>query len=461
MPYASSTAFSLNHTEHCYVAFDGVMGSMVQPYLLQLDGPLDEAVVRAVARELVSAFPRLRGVAEPGGHFYHLRILPDDHVADQLFQHAWRVDAHVDATDDAQLEALHNRLLNEVLPLERGLACRFVFIPHERTPVLFITVHHMLGDGRTMIQLLTELMQRLNGGPPMVMQPVEDPSLLGALKPLHWWQWPRQMWRSRRHELAQARRLAPLKVQQVCEPQGPFLSVHAIKHYAAPCPASALRPLARQLGISLNSLIMLALAETYLAQAPDDPRAAAVIRQSLDLRRFHPEHAGHGPLWGNHVGAFLVIEEGRKSLGDRGASIKAQVDAAVVRYERREMFWGYAWFSLVPLLGRTLLAKLSVNMLRQQRGPRISCHATSLGNVSAINPAEARVRIKRFVPGVPSLSMMHIVTELDGQIVMPLVWQRCEADPEHMAAYLRRLDDTFLRLAAMGRQPQPEVAGVS
>src|SRR5690606_12141839 len=118
----------------------------------------------------------------------------------------------------------------------------------------------------------------------------------------------------------------------------PFLSLHALKHYTVPCPADALRPLARELGISVNSLVTLALAEAYLAQAPDDPRAAAVIRQSLDLRRFYPPEAGHGPLWGNHVGAFLVIETGRKTLRERALSIKRQIDDAVGRYQRREMF---------------------------------------------------------------------------------------------------------------------------
>lgn len=452
MPDTPGPTFSLNHTEHCYVAFDGAMGSMVQPYLLQFNAPLAEATVRQLVRELVSVFPRLRGVAEAGAHFYHLRILPDGAVIDQKFEHAWRVDAHVDATDDRALEALHNRLLNEVLPLEHGLGCRFVFIPHERTPVLFFCMHHMLGDGRTMIALVTALLRRLNGEPTMPVQPVEDPSLLGALKPAHWWQWPQQMWRSRRHQVTQACSLAGLHALQVCSPQGPYLSVHALRHYTVPCRASALRPLARRLGISVNSLIMLALAETYLAQAPDDPQAAAVIRQSLDLRPYFPKSDGHGSLWGNHVGAFLVIETGRKSLSERAQSIKAQVDAAVARYERREMFWGYAWFSLVPWLGRTLLGSITVNMLRKRRGPRISCHATSLGNVADLHRPDDQVRLLRWVPGVPSLSMMHIVSELNDQIIMPLSWQLCEAGLAHMDAYLRRLDEVFLGLAESARK---------
>src|SRR5690606_37244182 len=117
-PHVTST-FPLNHSEHAYVAFDGVMGSMVQPYLLRFDAPLDAALLRSILREMISAYPRMRGVPEAGVHRYRLRILPDDHVVDQLFEHAWRVDAHLDATDARVMEDCHQRLLNEVLPLER------------------------------------------------------------------------------------------------------------------------------------------------------------------------------------------------------------------------------------------------------------------------------------------------------------------------------------------------------
>lgn len=438
----------LNFSEHAYVAFDGVMGSMPQPYLLRFGGGLTAEQVRAVVRELLSANPRLRGVVEPGKHIYHLHILPDGPIVDQLFEQAWRVDAHVDAQDRAALERLHNRLLNEVLPLERGLLCRFVFIPDERTPVLFFVAHHITGDGRTMIHWITEIVRRLNGGAAMPVQPVESAQLRHAFAPERWWDWPKHLWRSRAHAVRDQQRLSGLHIQHCPRDPQPYMSTHGLRHYTVPVAASALRPLARRLGISLNSLITLAIAETFLAHAPGDPLAAAVVRQSVDVRKYYPAASAYGPLWGNHVGAFLVIEQGAKTLQERATSIKAQIDEGVARFARREMFWGYAFYELMPLLGRTLLGRVTTHMLRERRMPLISCHATSLGNVGGINPPDARVPVIEFIPAVPSASLLQVVAELHDRIVLPVSWQRSETPQEAVDSYLASLSQTFESLAA-------------
>ena len=68
----------LNRSEHGYAAIEGLAGTMVQPYLMRFDTPVSEAQVRAVLRQLVTAYPRLRAALEPGLHRYHLRILPEE-----------------------------------------------------------------------------------------------------------------------------------------------------------------------------------------------------------------------------------------------------------------------------------------------------------------------------------------------------------------------------------------------
>lgn len=454
MTHAPTSIVPLNYSEHGYVALDGLMGSTIQPYLMRLSEPLAPDAVRAVMRELVSAYPRLRGVAEPGAHVYSLRILPDDDVIDQLFEVAWRIHAHLDAADDAAMEALHVQLVNEVVPLERGLACRFHYVPHPRTPVLVVSVHHLLADGRTMVRLLTEIMHRLNDGPPMALQSLDAPSMLGAVRPEHWWQWPRQMWVSRRHSQALFRQLRSVNVQQVLQPDQDFASIHMVKHHTLPVTASALRVVARKLDVSLNSLIAVVLAEVYLAQAPNDPRAAAVIRQAMDLRKLYPNREQYASLWGNHVASFLLVETGRKTLSERAASVKAQVATAMTRFERREMFWLYPLYEFFPLLGRTMIAHSLLKMKRRQKLIRVSCHATNIGNVSSMQPADARVRLVAFVPAVATIDMTHVVVELEDRISMPMMWERREATPQSMDAYLARLDEAFVQLVREHGNPQ-------
>jgi hypothetical protein len=49
------------------------------------------------------------------------------------------------------------------------------------------------------------------------------------------------------------------------------------------------------------------------------------------------------------------------------------------------------------------------------------------------------------------VSMLHVVTELDGRLYLPVVWQRCDATVEQVDEYLRRLDDTLARLVEEGK----------
>lgn len=449
----AAPTLALNHTEHAYIAVEGLAGSMVITYMMQFNEAIEPARLRAVLRELVSAWPRFRGVVEAGLHSHRMRILPDNETTDQLFDVAWREDAHVDAGDPAALERLHHQILNDVVPLEHGLLCRFRFVPHATSPALFLSVHHILFDGRSALQFLTDLLARLNGGPRIPLQPLETASHLGALAPASVLQWPVKLWRSFQHRAREAQLLKSLHIQQAA-PQGhPYLSTHMLRHHTVQVDTQDLRRVARILDLSVNSLVTLALCETFLSYAPNDAQAGAVVRQSVDLRRYYPQQAGHQPrlLWGNHVGAFLVTEVGRKSLRERAASVKAQIDEGMDRFERREMLWGQLPGMAMPVLGRTLLSHIVHGMQRKGRMPRISCHATSLGNVSKLNAPDARLRMVKLMTVVPSVSMLHVVTELDGRLYLPVVWQRCDATVEQVDEYLRRLDDTLARLVEEGK----------
>ena len=447
MPNAvDDTTHPLNRTEHAYAAIDGAAGTMVQPYLLRLNVPVAEADVRRAMRSLVSHHPRLRGVVAPGLYFCRLRILPDDELVDQLFEVAYRVEAHIDALDNPSLQAYQNQLLNEVMPLERGLNIHLRFIPHPAHPVIFLCLHHLFGDGRTCMQLVADLLKLLNGLP-IEMQPVETPSMLGAVAPHHWWQWPGQIWRSRQHKARESKRQAGLHIQQLPMRSTPHFSVNAMRHYRVGLGSAVLRQAARKLGVSLNTFMVSAVAQSFLDLAADDPKAAAVIRISVDLRKHFPESRGLGPLWGNHVGAFLVTEDDpRKSLPDRVRSVGAHVKEGLDRFNRREMFWTYLLEEAMPLLGRTLIGHIAHQLKHKNKFPKISCHCTSLGDVSHINPPGATVRVTEFIPIVTSIALLMVMVELDGVFYMPVSWQRSDNTVDEIDAYTARLDQTFERL---------------
>lgn len=440
----------LNRSEHGYAAIEGLAGTMVQPYLMRFDAPVSEAQVRAVLRGLVTAYPKLRAALTPGLHRYHLRILPEGPLIDQMFELAFRVHRDIDLDDPEALQAWHWRALHEVLPLERGLGLRAHFAPHPQRPALILGVPHLLADGMTMVEQVRQILRGLNGLPIEAM-PLEAPSMLGAIAPERWWQWPRQVWRSRCHKVEEARRLAGLHVQQLPTVLGEHYSVTGLRHHSVATPVADLRRTARQLGVSLNTLLVSAIAQTFLDQAPNDPLAAAVIRISVNLRKYYPASVQHGPLWGNHVGAFLVIEQGaRKTWQERVRSVDATIKEGQARYARREMCWTYLLEEAIPWLGRTLVGHIGWKLKRAGRFPAISCHATSLGDVGNIHPPQATgpqvVRVAQLVPQVNSITPLPALVELNGVLSVPICWQLGETSAAAVADFHARLDATLAQV---------------
>lgn len=463
----TSVAIPLSEPEHYYAALDGVAGTMGSTYMIRLDTPVPADQVKAVARELVSALPRFRGIVERGPWRSHLRILPDDVITDQLFEEAWHVEAHIDAGDPQAVERYHNRLINEGLPLERGMACRFRYIPHVQQPVLFVVLHHLLFDGRSGVYVLSAIVKRLNEAQPITPVPPEYVPMLGAMRPHRWWQWPVAIRGELRYRGQEKARLAGVNIQMVNRQDQPYLSTYAVRHYTAPCTTAQLRSVGRKLGLTATALITLILAEAFLSQAPDDPKAAAVIRQALDLRPYQPKDQGSGPMLGNQVGSFLVTLVGQQTLTERAAAVKEQLRAGLERYDKRQMGFGI-WLggAIIPWLGTHLMAHAATKLQRQLKMPRISCYATHVGNLTAeLSPPEARIKALQFYGCGPSGSMLHGMGELGDQLTMPLVWQRCEATDAEIDAYLHRLTQAFDRIlregaATEGRQrkrvtPQP------
>lgn len=452
-----ATLYPLNRTEFAYLALDGMAASFHQPYLMRLDRPVEEAAVRQAMRDLVSAFPRLRTVVVPGAHIYHFRVLPDDEIVDQLFDVAYRVHHGLDLDDPAAIETHQNYLVNEILSLERGLGVRMTFFPHPQRPMLHLGVHHMLADGRSMLQMMAAILRHLNGHP-IEAVPMEAPSLMEAIKPARWTQWPRKLLAARRHAKEQQRRLDAVRVLQVPTRDTPMYSANAVLHHRLACSADVLRAHARRSGVSLNTLLVAALAEAFLTFEAEDPKAAAVIRVSLDLRRFFPADQPT-PQAGNYVGATLVVEQGRSGLTARAKSVERQVRAAVARFEAREMGWAYLFEELYPILGRTLLGRLAWKLKAGGKLPRISVHATSLGDANWLNAPDARIRLDEMFGVVCSLSLLFVLQELNNTIFIPVAYQRCETEPEAIRAFLRHLDAMLLR--EVGQQPQVVAAAAA
>lgn len=434
-----------------YWAGEGYLGPISLPFLLRFDQPLDEPLVRQTLRELTRAFPRMRSAIVPTALTYKMRILDDDRSVDQLFDDCYRVEHSVDPASRQALEAFHGRFMNEPMSLERGLPWRARFFPHATEPALILSVHHIVGDGRSMVQMLCAILGRLNGQP-IAPCKLDSPSMVPAVTPRQWWQWPGSVarwWRDTRAEKQAQRGERVVMLEQGGSDR---YTTSTVRYHELPCPAETMRTLAKAHGTTVNTLMMAMVANTFLEighpDAPAGPRSVAALRTSVDLRRYFPD--GKGPEFGNFVSVFTVRARQQASLAAQIASLEAQAKAALARFERRDFALPLSFYEALPWLGRTLYSHLIVQSRAKRSLPKLSCHLSNLGSAEFINPKGASVRLAELWPATISTAFFLGAVSLNGKQFFTVIHQNDEIPPAAVDRFLAALDAQLRALMAQG-----------
>ncbi|MFT3859285.1 MAG: hypothetical protein QM742_17860 [Aquabacterium sp.] len=444
---ADGTLVPLNRTEHLFWACEGFMGSINQPYMMRFDGPVEEAAVRQALRELFSAYPRARGVIEACGWSYQLRILPDDHIIDELLKDCFRVNREVDPTSRDELMAAHNAMQNEAISMERGLPLRARFFPHPTSPALILSLHHIIGDGRSHLQMMSAVMGRLNG---TAIQPVplDSPSMVPAVVPQSLAGWPasiRGWWRNNKQDKA---RKAGMRLMTLCSRQSPRFTTAAIDYHLLQCSSKDVRALAKRMGTTVNNLLAAVIANQFLARAKNDPKAMAAIRISYDLRRLFPE--GRQPQIGNFVSSFSVYARHQPTLSDQIRDMEAQVKEVLARYERREYAVPLLLYELLPIMGRRLYSMMVRKAKVGGKLQDVSCHFSNLGPADFLNPKDGTLRLKEvWLASLPVTPIVGLASMGDQQF-LTVIYPQDEVDRADVAAFLAGLEQELLSLIQAG-----------
>jgi len=423
-----------------YWAGEGFLGPINMPFMMRFDRPVDEALLRQALRELTTAFPRMRGVIVPTAFTYKLRILPDDLWLDQLFDDAYRVQQGVDATSRSALEHFHSAFINEPISLERGLPWRARFIPHAETPLLVFSVHHIIGDGRSIVQMLAALLARLTG-PPTRPAPLEPSSMIAAVTPHRWTQWPASIqgwWRNRQRDADHAK---GRQIITLAKRRSERYTTTSVRYHELPVTSDQLKVIAKETGTTLNNLVVAVMANAFLTLAPNNPQAVSAIRISVDLRRYFPP--GQQPEFGNFVSSFPVLSRHEDTLAAQVQSVETQVKDQLARYERREYALPLMFYEILPWMGRTLYSHFIVKSKAKASLPVLSCHFTNLGNVEAIHPKDAQARFTEIWPPTLSTALLLALVNLRGKLFFTVAFQNDETDESTVMDFFQRLDEQF------------------
>jgi hypothetical protein len=104
----------------------------------------------------------MRGVVERTLFGHRLRVLAEGPVVDDLFSTAFRELPATETHDDA-LASVMGDILNEPFAGERDLPIKARFIPHPERPAVVLSIHHIAGDGKTVMAVIHSMLRALDG----------------------------------------------------------------------------------------------------------------------------------------------------------------------------------------------------------------------------------------------------------------------------------------------------------
>ena len=309
----------LNRSERAYAALESVAGSVSQVYEMTFERSVDKALLRQSVRSLVSAFPRTRTRLHTGVFRTALEVLDDgDPLLAPLFDEAFSVVQGI-AANDERLHEYRNALLAEPFALGRSLPVRFRFADHPTRPTLFMIVHHLVCDGRGMIQMIDALLGSLAGTP---IEPVaiDRPFMRAALWPKGWrarWEKAKLDWQAMKARKEAAKRLTLI---DPLAPQSAFTAPRMVRHTLG-LPVKPLLAAAKAQNSNLNALVLAALT-LALARRAMQERLAASAELSRLVEIFDPERyntnasLAENLLFGSPVGKVFDPEKAEAVSAD-------------------------------------------------------------------------------------------------------------------------------------------------
>lgn len=437
----------LNRSERVYLALEGVAGAIGQVHVLRFREPHTDADLRAAVRHLVRVCPRLRSLIQPTVFGHRLRVLAEGSHVDALFELVFR--AVPGGGGPSALNALLIDLVNQPFDLERALPLRARVLRDGGLPILVLSLHHVVCDGRGMMILLDALMARLNGAEIAAIG-IDDPRMLPALLPSRgetrwapvtaWW----RSFRTHRHQRTET----PATAVTLTHGRGDFgptgVHLHAVAGDLA-----AIKAAAQARGCTVSELMIAALACGFARQATAPPAVRiASVRVSVDLRRFFP--AERRPQFGNYVASFILSLPRFHDLEATITDVRTQMRAGIARFARKEMIHPLLLEALAPvLLGRRLFGWCARRLKRKGRLRQVTLHYSNLGGVDFLNQHGPHAQLDQLAFFTPALGPYVGCVGLAGHLYLGVTYPASEIDAAVIAQALRTFDALWEKLGVV------------
>jgi NRPS condensation-like uncharacterized protein len=376
-----------------------------------------------------------------------MKILDNkDERVDILFKDAFRVRCNL-LHDSNEFLDYRRDFFNEPFTLEQTLPIKMMYFPDDPQPVLLMSIHHIVGDGMSILEFLNAIMDFLNGKA-LPEIGIYNPSLFTIFMEKPIYRLPLILWRSYKWFIQRKRKPKP----------GPIVNAsNRPTNYFGPCDVythrfsfslSTLRSKAKELEATLTNIMLMALTIAFSKGSGKDKGEVIGIRIPLDHRTYFPNDK---PVFGNYAIAPMI--EIRRELwdkpGDMLLDIQAQMSSITEGIKQKTALISYLIdSSMIHLLGRKFYGWAA--MFAKERG-LISKTAslTNLGNLDLLNTHGPKAQVSEFYCNMSSYGLFFGISSLNDNVFMVVTYQDAEFSREEIRGFIEDLEQSINDILAM------------
>jgi len=406
----------MNRSDFLFLVLEDVLSSAGILVTIRFKTKHSSAEIYDAMRYMVSIYPRLRSIVQPSLFSYRIRILDDNTKrTDILFDDAFKVESGLLYDSEAYFE-YRKSLLNEPFSLEQALPLKIRYIPDNPMPVLLLSVHHMICDGKSWMHMADSLLAFLNGKRTPCL-PLHSSSTMPALLKKPYYTLFQQIFRSFNAFKKDFQELKDKRIINASSRPAAFFGIVDMQQNMLSFDFQLVSSTLEKLGCSFSVLIISALVLLFYkkSKVEDAEKEIISINIAIDLRPYFEENK---PVFGNFVSS-LNVNVSPMACTDRKllvSEVNTKLRRRVSKFRNKEVVFPMLVHKLSTIVGKKNYGRAIRITKRRGEFLPMTCAFSNLGNLDNLNSHGEKAQVCEAIATVAAPNLFISTSVLDGKI---------------------------------------------